>query len=268
MQYLSADHGMRWYLGARTQNGTDGEGVTAFADSRRFEPDRTHRVTLDGGVHGPIVTPTQTVGGLRVGRYYALCVPMFSDGAGDFSYSRQIQVHTRLTSGSKVIGDFTEDTCLNSYANLRAGTARYRLSITADRSKGYKISDHVEGVWTFTSTNTPETRAAAWPLSVVRFHPELSLTGTTKAGARITVPWSPQGPAATKGRLKALTVKVSYDGGRTWKPVAVHSTASGKPYLVITNPRKPGTVSFRAALVDTAGNTYTGTIRNAYPTVR
>ncbi|MCX5262590.1 S8 family serine peptidase [Streptomyces sp. NBC_00199] len=268
VQYLSADHGMRWYLGARTQNGTDGEGVTAFADSRRFEPGRTHRVNLDGGVHGPIVTPTRTVGGLRVGRYYALCVPMFSDGAGDFSYSRQIQVHTRLTSGSKVIGDFTEDTCPNTYSDLRADTARYKLSVTADRSNGYRISEHVEGVWTFTSANTPETQEVAWPLSVVRFHPKLSLTGTAKAGARITVPLSLQGPAGAKGHLKSLAVKVSYDGGRTWKPVTVHNAASGKPYLALTNPKQPGTVSFRAGLADTAGNTYTGTIRNAYRTVR
>ncbi|GAA2947767.1 hypothetical protein GCM10011428_78740 [Streptomyces violaceus] len=268
VHYLSTGHGVRWTLGARTQNGTDGEGMTAFATSRRFEPDRTYRVTLDGGVHGPIVTPTKVVGGLRVGRYYALCVPMFSDGPGDFSYSAQTSVHTRLTSGSRVIGDFTEDTCPNTYSNLRAGTARYKLSITADRSKGYKISDHVEGVWTFTSENTPETRTVAWPLSVVRFHPKLSLTGTAKADARITVPLSLQGPAAAKGRLKSLTVKASYDGGRTWKPLAVHSAASGKPYLVITNPRKSGTVSFRTALADTAGNTYTGTIRNAYRTVR
>ncbi|MFF6785351.1 S8 family serine peptidase [Streptomyces sp. NPDC012510] len=268
VQYLSTGHGVRWILGARTQNGTDGEGVTAFATSRRFAADRTYRVTLDGGVHGPIVTPTKVVGGLRIGRYYALCVPMFSDGPGNFSYSAQTRVRTRLTSGSKVIGDFTEDTCPNTYSNLRAGTARYKLSITADRSKGYKVSDHVEGVWTFTSANTPESRTVAWPLSVVRFHPGLSLTGTAKAGARITVPLSLQGPAAAKGHLKSLTVKVSTDGGRTWKPVTVHSTTSGKPYLSLTNPKRPGTVSFRADLADTAGNTYTGTIHNAYRTVR
>ncbi|WP_159030673.1 MULTISPECIES: S8 family peptidase [Streptomyces] len=268
VQYLSADHGLRWSLGARTQNGTDGEGMTAFATSRRFEPGRTYRVTLDGGVHGPIVTPTKVVGGLRVGRYYALCVPMFSDGPGDFSFSVQTSVHTRLTSGSKVIGDSTEDTCPNTYSNLRADTARYKLSITADRSKGYRISDHVEGVWTFTSANTPETEVVAWPLSVVRFNPKLSLTGTAKAGARITVPLSLQGPAAAKGHLKSLTVKVSTDGGRTWKPVTVRGTASGTPYLSLTNPKRPGTVSFRADLSDTAGNTYTGTIHNAYRTVR
>ncbi|MFF1303654.1 S8 family serine peptidase [Streptomyces sp. NPDC058307] len=268
VQYLSADHGMRWYLGARTQNGTDGEGMVAFTTVRRFEPNRVYRVTLDGGVHGPIVTPTKLVGGLRVGRYYAVCVPMFSDGPGDFSYSAQTGVHTRLTSGSKVVGDFTEDTCPNTYSNLPAGTARFRLSVTADRSRGYKISDHVEGVWTFTSANTPETQVVAWPLSVVRFHPKLSLTGTAKAGARITVPLSLQGPAAAKGHLRSLRVKVSYDGGRTWAPVTVHNAASGKPYLALTNPNRPGTVSFRADLADTAGNTYTGTIRHAYRTVR
>jgi subtilisin family serine protease len=268
VQYLSTDHGVRWLLGARTQNGTDGEGMTAFTTSHRFEPNHTYRVTLDGGVHGPIVTPTKVVGGLRVGRYYALCVPMFSDGPGDFSYSAQTSVHTRLTSGSKVIGDFTEDTCPNTYSNLRAGTARYKLSITADRSKGYRISDHVAGVWTFTSANTPETQVVAWPLSVVRFHPKLSLTGTAKAGTRITVPLSLQGPAAAKGHLKSLAVKVSYDGGRTWKRVTVHSAASGKPYLTLTNPSRPGSVSFSADLSDTAGNTYTGMIRNAYRTVR
>ncbi|MER7563674.1 S8 family serine peptidase [Streptomyces sp. NPDC097941] len=268
VQYLSVDHGMRWYLGARTQNGTDGEGVVAFTTPRRFEPKRAYRVTLDGGVHGPIVTPAKVVGGLRVGRYYALCVPMFSDGQGDSSYSAQVRVHTRLTSGSKVIGDFTEDTCPNTYSNLPAGTARFKLSVTADRSRGYRISDHVEGVWTFTSANTPETQVVAWPLSVVRFHPELSLTGTAKAGARITVPLSLQGPAAAKGHLRSLRVRVSYDGGRTWKPVTVHGAASGKAYLALTNPKRPGTVSFRADLADTAGSTYTGTIRNAYRTVR
>ncbi|MEV3972895.1 S8 family serine peptidase [Streptomyces sp. NPDC050698] len=268
VQYLSTDPGVRWYLGTRTQNGTDGEGLTAFTTPRRLEPNRTYRVTLDGGVHGPIVAPRQVAGGLRAGRYYSVCVPMFSDGPGDFSYSAQTEIHTRLTSGSKLIGDFTEDTCPNTYSNLLAGTARYKLSITADRSKGYRISDHVEGVWTFSSANTPETQVATWPLSVVRFHPKLSLTGTAKAGARITVPLSLQGPAAAKGHLKSLTVKVSDDGGRTWKPVAVHNSAGGEYYLTLTNPKRPGSVSFSAALADTAGNTYTGTIRNAYRTVR
>ncbi|GAP45746.1 hypothetical protein [Streptomyces azureus] len=80
-------------------------------------------------------------------------------------------------------------------------------------------------MWTFASANTPGARAVAWPLSVVRFRPKLSLTGTAKAGARITVPLSPQGSAAAKGHLKSLTVKASYDGGRIWKPVTAPCTA-------------------------------------------
>ncbi|MDX3175735.1 MULTISPECIES: hypothetical protein [Streptomyces] len=42
-------------------------------------------------------------------------------------------------------------------------------------------------------------------------------------------------------------MQVSYGGGRIRKAVAVHGMASGKPYLSLTNPEQPGTVSLRAA---------------------
>ncbi|MFE7927355.1 hypothetical protein ACFU6S_01225 [Streptomyces sp. NPDC057456] len=99
------------------------------------------------------------------------------------------------------------------------------------------------------------------------FHPKLSLTDTAKAGARVTVPLMLQGPAAAKGHPK-LTARVSYDGGRTWKTVPVQRDHGGKRYLTLTHPKKPGTVSFRASLTDTDGNTATETIHTAYRTVR
>ncbi|MGW6912134.1 hypothetical protein [Streptomyces sp. NPDC054940] len=75
------------------------------------------------------------------------------------------------------------------------GTAKYRLTMTATRGKDYKVGDRVEEVWTFTSRGSADdSRASAFPLSVVRFHPKLSLTGTDKAGARVTVPLSLPGP--------------------------------------------------------------------------
>jgi hypothetical protein len=151
---------------------------------------------------------------------------------------------------------------------LSAGPTRYRLSISTDRGKDYRTSDHVDAVWTFTSRDNGDTKGVPFPLSVVRFQPKLSLTDTAKAGARVTVPLSLQGPAAAKGHLKSLTVRVSYDSGRTWKTAAVHTDHAGKRYLTLTHPKKPGTVSFRASLTDTDGNTSTQTIRTAYRTVR
>lgn len=79
---------------------------------------------------------------------------------------------------------------------MPTGTARYRLALTATRGKDYKDSDRVDAEWTFTSRADGATNAVPFPLSVVRFHPKLSLTGTAKAGARITVPLSLQGPAS------------------------------------------------------------------------
>lgn len=268
VQYLSTDKGLSWYLGARVANGMHSEDTQSFLTARRFEPNRTYRVTFNGGVHGPAVSAAAFFGARRAGGYYNVCVPMFSDGPGDFGYFPQAQVTTKLSTGSRVIGSFTGDPCPNVYGRLLAQKARYRLSVTADRGKDYKVGDRVEAAWTFTSSDPGTTKAVFWPLSVVRFHPKLSLTSTAKAGARVTVPLSLQGPAAAKGHLKSLTVRVSYDGGRTWKPATVHTDNAGKRYLTLSHPTKAGTVSFRSSLSDTDGNTYTGTIHNAYRTVR
>lgn len=268
VQYLSTDHGLRWNLGVRVANSLHNEDTASFLTDRRFEPGRTYRVAFNGGVHGPAVAPASGTGAKRLGGYYYVCVPMFSDGPGNLAYVPQATLTTRLSSGSRVFTSTTDDTCLNVYGGLPAKATRYRLSINADRTKDYKVSDRVEAVWTFTSRDNGETKGVPFPLSVVRFHPKLSLTSTAKAGARITVPLSLQGPAAAKGHLKSLTVRVSYDGGRTWKPVTVRTDRTGKRYLTLTHPKRPGTVSFRAALADTAGNTATETIHSAYRTVR
>jgi hypothetical protein len=111
----------------------------------------------------------------------------------------------------------------------------------------------------------PEEQADA---RVVRFTPKLSLSSPAKAGARLTVLVRIQGPAAAKGAVRSLTVQVSYDGGRTWKQATVHTAGNGSRSLTLTHPAKPGTVSLKATLVDTSGNTMTETLSNAYRTVR
>ncbi|MDX2932742.1 hypothetical protein SipoB123_22240 [Streptomyces ipomoeae] len=106
------------------------------------------------------------------------------------------------------------------------------------------------------------------PLSVVRFTPKLSLTSTAKAGTELTVPVGIQGPAAKKGAVKSLTVEVSYDAGRTWKPATVHTGKDGERYLTLTHPAKPTTIGLKATLIDRDGNTVTETLPTAYRTVR
>ncbi|WP_079072796.1 S8 family peptidase, partial [Streptomyces canus] len=267
VQYLSTDRGLRWNLGARIANGSHNEDTASFLTARRFEPGRTYRVAFNGGVHGPAVAPASGTGATRYGGYSYICVPMFSDGPGNFAYLPRTTVTTRLSSGSRVFTSTTDDTCLSVYGGLPAAPTRYRLSISTDRTKDYGTSDHVDAVWTFTSRDNGETKGVPFPLSVVRFHPKLSLTDTAKAGARLRVPLSLHGPAAAKGHLKSLTVRVSYDGGHTWKTATVYTDHTGKRYLTLTHAKKPSTVAFRASLTDTDGNTATQTIHTAYRTV-
>ncbi|WP_406416890.1 hypothetical protein [Streptomyces sp. NBC_01614] len=74
-------------------------------------------------------------------------------------------------------------------------------------------------MWTFTSARPASDGTARLPLSTVRLAPKLSLEGTAPAGGTLTVPLKLSGAAAA-GQVAALTVNVSYDGGRTWKPLA------------------------------------------------
>lgn len=204
---------------------------------------------------------------------YAICVPMFSDGAGHkgFPGAGEATYRTRFTTGGTTLVDKKLDLCevLQGTGLKDSPTARYRLSIDASRSAAaYRVGTRMSAVWDFALRPVPGTEIGTMPLSTVRFTPKLSLDSTTKAGTRITVPVTVEGAAAARGALRSLTVKVSYDGGRTWKNTPVHTTANGKRSVTLTQPRTPGSVSFKATATDTKGNTVNQTMINAYRTVR
>lgn len=72
------------------------------------------------------------------------------------------------------------------------------------------------------------------------------------------------GAAAAAGQVAALTVKVSHDGGTTWKPLTVTTDAKGARSVTVKNPATAKTVSFQVDLKDKGGNTVRETITNAY----
>ncbi|MCC9710259.1 hypothetical protein E4N62_36365 [Streptomyces sp. MNU76] len=90
---------------------------------------------------------------------------------------------------------------------------------------------------------------------------ELDLTSTAKAGRKLTVPLSLQGPAAKN--FKSLIVEVSYDGGKKWAETEV-STENGRRTISLHHPKEAKSVSFKAKLTDRSGNTYDVTIEKAY----
>ncbi|WP_329223538.1 S8 family serine peptidase [Streptomyces sp. NBC_01485] len=273
VHYASTDHGLRWNLGVNVINNLNpGLAVLSPLEPRRFEPGRTYQETFNTGVFAPVTTGATAVGvpgASHSGTAFAVCVPLLSDGAGHMN-SGNADWRFRLASGSTTIADKRMDPCvLGPMGGLLPHRATYRLSLDAARpARDVTVGHQVSAVWTFAVDAASGTGIQRLPLSVVRFTPKLSLTSTAKAGAGLTVPIGIQGPAAAKGAVKSLAVQVSYDAGRTWRNTVVHADRTGKRFLTLAHPAGPGTVSLKATLVDTKGNTVTETLPNAYRTVR
>jgi hypothetical protein len=114
----------------------------------------------------------------------------------------------------------------------------------------------VKAAWTFASRYTAEPEAL--PLLAVRFGPRLDGYGQMPGDRTVQIPVRVDGTGTTS-RVRALTVKVSFDDGRTWRKVP----AVGG-FATVRNPAAGGFVSLRASAQDVRGNAVDETIIRAY----
>ncbi|MFE0776408.1 serine protease [Streptomyces sp. NPDC058861] len=216
--------------------------------------------TFDNPVFGPALdtAPGARPAGVRDGAALSLDVPLLADGEGHApSAPRFHTATTTLHRNGVLIGTHRGEPGRGTFTTT-PGAASYRLTATATRGDGTAPAGRATATWTFTSAATA--RPAALPLSTVRFAPALGLDGTAPAGARVRVPVTVQGAAAGSG-VRSLAVSVSTDDGTTWTRVPV---ADGR--AVFRNPAAGRSVSLRAELTDTKGNTLTQTLTDAYRT--
>jgi subtilisin family serine protease len=260
--YVTTPKGYRWTVGLSQRNAS-GDDDDVFYDVESpvsYRAGRTYESTYNVGVFSPLVGGAY--GARRSGDTLDLCVPDLADGAGHPAYSVATR-HTTVTAGGSTLLDNDGDLC-QTVDNLPAGPARYTIRTDLTRPATVAgTTSRLTAAWTFTSKHTsqPSDTSALLPLSTVRFHPALTLTGTAASGHRTTVPLSIEGPAAK--HLKSLVVKVSYDAGATWSAARV-TTYHGKKILVLAHPAKAHSVSFKTTLTDKEGNTYAATILKAY----
>ncbi len=216
--------------------------------------------TFDNAVFGPALDtePGARPAGVRDGAALSLDVPLLADGEGHApSAPRFRAATTTLHRDGVLIGTRRGEPGRGTFTTT-PGAASYRLTATATRGDGAAPSGRVTAAWTFTSAATA--RPTALPLSTVRFTPALGLDGTAPADDRMRVPVTVQGAAAGTG-VRSLAVSVSTDNGTTWTRVPV---ADGR--AAFRNPAAGRSVSLRAELTDTRGNTLTQTLTNAYRT--
>ena len=98
----------------------------------------------------------------------------------------------------------------------------------------------------------------------VRFAPKLDLHNSAPAGRSFELPVRvEQQPGAPRAKARTVTVEVSYDGGRSWTKAKVRQQGKGWT-AQLRHPRGAEYVSLRATATDSAGNTVTQRVIQAY----
>ncbi|MEU8286807.1 S8 family serine peptidase [Micromonospora sp. NPDC048905] len=260
--------GVKWetdiYFGTRDEEGWLNPRAALFSTATAYRAGRTVQEIWNQAPYSPSFPnprwPHQSVS--RVGDTILADVPMFSDAAGHPGASLSDSEHTTLWRNGELVGE-------SEYAGygeftVPPGRADYRLVASSKRSFT-DLSTEVESTWTFRSRHVTGDTPARLPLSAVRFTPPLRVDNSAPAGQDFVVPVRVQRqPGAPAARVQKLTVDVSYDGGKTWATAKlVRSSANGWSAL-LRHPAGTGHVSLRATARDTAGNTVTQRIIQAY----
>ncbi|WP_158708863.1 S8 family peptidase [Streptomyces sp. NRRL S-920] len=254
--------GLRWMWGMAQLDDAGEPRINYGTGPVAYKAGKRYTLNFNTGVVGPDLKADDRQGARRAGNAMDAYVLLFNDGAGHAGDSAMSGGFTRLESGGRVVAEGGPG-ALN--AELPSASAPYRLTMEAGRAaKDTATSTKVAVAWTFTSGKTPSEPPTALPLSTVRLAPKLALNGTARAGSTLTVPLKVAGAAAGAGKVASLTVKVSYDGGRTWKAATVTTDDKGARSASVRHPATAKAVSYRVYLKDTSGNTMTETISNAY----
>ncbi|GGU14394.1 S8 family serine peptidase [Lentzea flava] len=191
----------------------------------------------------------------RLGDQLRLDVPIF--GAQGMAGGSQHTGRTTISLDGKVLYEGTY--AGSGYVeNAPAEKKRYQAHVEATRDTQ---SSQVTADWSFTSEHVPGEEYQPIGLLAVRFAPRLD--EFNRAGKVVTVPITVErNGTGTVTDIKDPAVQVSYDEGKTWKPVPLRKTREGWQVTLI-HPHGAKNVSFKARAAD-AGGEVQQTIIRAY----
>lgn len=237
-----------------------------FGPTLRYRAGKRYAEQWNRGVFSPSlldpVVPFEYL--TRTGDTMAVAVPTHSDGEHRAGYSAFESARVTVFRNGVKVG---EEAAASAEIAVPAAAGRYRVEQDMTRGAPSVLSTRVSSAWTFNSRHVAGEEPKRLPISVVRFSPELSQENTAPAGRAFVIPVvvQPQ-PDSAAARPVTLTVKVSYDDGRTWTPAPV-TKVNGKWQVKVQHPDQAGFVSLRASSRDAAGNTVEHTVIRAYQIV-
>ncbi|MFC6087786.1 S8 family serine peptidase [Saccharothrix lopnurensis] len=240
------------------------EAYQLTASPRRFQRGRPVTEEWNAAVFGPAFPRTADPGqwARRFGDRLTVDVPLFTDQAPDhFGYARVHEGWTRLHRDGELIAEQAVEGNLS--AELPAEEGTYRLHTSADRTGLSELSTRISADWTFTTGHVEGREGRALPLPAVRFAPSLDDRNRARAGRPFTFPVYVQVNGTTRTSGVRTAVQVSYDDGRTWRPVPLIGLG-GRWVAVVVHPAGARFASLRAQARDGAGNSVDQTIIRAY----
>jgi hypothetical protein len=245
-----------------------------YYDELRSEPaplraGATQKLEWNKAVFGPSFTgTTEDERGThpwvwRTGGLLDVTVPLYGDAAG---HTRVPSIEdgadtgtTSLYRNGTLVG--TMNTAGRGIFPVPFDESAYRLTTESRRSvPGWPLATRVSAAWTFASSPWG---TDALPLLAVGLDPAVNLRNTSPGGRAFTFPARVTRQAGSgTAEVTSLTVRVSYDDGKTWRPATV--VRDGAAWKVtVTHPAK-GFVSLSAAAADAQGNTVEQTVIRAY----
>ncbi|PZG00524.1 S8 family serine peptidase [Micromonospora deserti] len=259
--------GVRWsselMFGTPTDDGWTEIKAGLTAEPRAYRAGRHHRESWGSAPYAPSFTAPRWPGAgiTRQGDVIVVEVPLHSDAEGHAGGSVADSARTALYRDGVLVGESPDP----GYGRFEvpAGAADYRLETLSRRSLT-DLSTEVATAWTFRSRHVAGDDFARLPTSAIRFTPRLDAGNAAPAGRTFVIPVQVQRqPGAPVARTAALTVEVSYDGGTTWQRARVRHGGDGWT-ATVRHPAGAGHASLRATARDTAGNTVTTRVIQAY----
>ncbi|WP_433387532.1 S8 family serine peptidase [Micromonospora sp. KLBMP9576] len=245
-------------FGVPTDDGWLDLKAILFAEERSLRAGRHYRESWNSAPYGPSFP---AAGITRQGDRIEVDLPLHSDAEGHPGGSVADSARTALYRDGVLVGQ-TPDPAYGGF-DVPPGAADYRLEVSSKRSFT-DLSTEVSATWTFRSRHVAGDDPAALPASAIRFAPRLDRDNAAPAGRSFVIPVTVQRqPGAPSARVAELGVEASYDGGKTWQRARVRPGGHGWT-ATVQHPAGVGHVSLRATARDTAGNTVTQRVIQAY----
>jgi hypothetical protein len=259
--------GVQWYSEVG-EHVLDEEGfpvnVSGLSSApRSLKPGKRYQERWNAATFAPAFPAADFPYAARLGNDLFAGVPLFSDQDGHAGWSEADSAYTKLFRNGQLVGE-SEFGGYVEGLGLPAGRGDFTLETNVDRGQLFPFSTQVDATWKFRSGRVSGEEFKPLPLWSVQYQPEVDAENYAERDPLTLVPVTAQAqPGSDVGKLRKLRVEVSYDDGDTWHraPLLPNGKHSWKAVL---KPKEAKFVSFRATVVDSAGNSLEQTVIRAY----